>query len=486
MASSSKDGTIRLWDVSTARTVLSFSKEEDSDHLAFTPDSRALLTVPHYFRMRNSVLLARDVASGRPGRSYELRENPSALIASVSGKELRFTADGKKIQLLNWQGHKNSLMVWNAATGKCLVSKEMLLGGWAGSENLLTPDGKSVLLFDAPSQTVRLVSLETSQPSWVLKMEPAHDMGRYLGCKLALAPDGRVMAARTYSPNSFVAGNDRESIFLADMATGRQLAKLSTVGPAIFDFSADNRLLAVAGPVGIHLWETATWREVGSIPMPERNVRPQDRACATSLAFSPDCRVLATGHADGTILLCDATLQGGKRGGQLTTAQRETLWTDLTGTDAAKAYAAVGSLADDPGSSVAFLKERLKPIPPVPPDVLHSLLDDLDSEQFAAREAAQKKLRAFGEQVASALRTELKAKPSLEKRKRIEEILHASDEFAPVSGELLRGLRAMHVLELIGSDDARRLLERLAQGVESARLTQAANGALMRLKHRGY
>jgi hypothetical protein len=480
LASSSKDQTIRLWNVSTARTVQAFSKE-DSDHLAFSPDSRSLLTVPHYFRSRNSFLLARDVISGRPGRSYELGDNPNVRTIMVSGKELRFTADGKKIQLLNgWGYDSNVLMVWNAGTGKCLVSKTLPVG----MQSLLTPDGQSVLVFDDPSQTVRLLSVETSQPRWQLKMEPAHDMWHYHGCKLALSPNGRMMAARTYSPNVSGVRNDRESIFLADLATGRQLAKLSTNGPSVFDFSADNRLFAVAEFAGIRLWETATWREVGSIPIPNRDVRPQDRACASSLAFSPDGRVLATGHADGTILLWDATLRGSRRGGQVSAAQLDALWTDLATADAAKAYAAVGRLTDDPASSVPFLMDRLKLVPPVPPDLLRSLLEDLDSDQFSVREGAEKKLRDLGERIASPLRAELKANPSLEKRKRIEELLNGLDQSAPASGEQVRGLRAVQVLERIGSAESRQFLERLSWGAESSRLTQAANEALTRLKKR--
>jgi RNA polymerase sigma factor (sigma-70 family) len=483
LASSSKDQTVRLWDVPMARTIHAFSKEHDSDHLAFMPDSRSLLSVP-YIVFRGTILQARDVTSGHRGRTFGLADRPDVTHTGIRGKELRLAADGQKILMLNWEGDGNILLVWDAATGKCLVTKKVPLGEWVGQESLLTPDGQSVLAFDHPSQTVRLLSLENSQLRWQLKIEPAHDGWHYYGCKLALSPNGQMMAARTYSPNVAGVRNQQESIFLADLATGWQLAKLSTDGPAVFDFSADNRLFAVAGPAGIRLWETASLREVGSIPVPNRDSRAPDRACASSLAFSPDARVLATGHADGTILLWDATLQGSKRVGQLTAFERESLWTDLAGTDAAKAYAAVGRFADDPTSSVSFLKERLKPVLPVPADVLHSLLADLDSDQFEVREGAEKKLRAQGERIASSLRAELNAKPSLEKRKRIEELLAGLDVTVPVSGESIRALRAVQVLERIGSAEARPLLERLSRGVESARLTQAANEALTRLKKR--
>lgn len=141
-------------------------------------------------------------------------------------------------------------------------------------------------------------------------------------------------------------------------------------------------------------------------------------------------------------------------------------------------------MADDPATSVAFLKEQIKPVPPVAPDRLRSLLTDLDSDQFAVREAAEKRLRTFGERVASSLRAELKAKPSPEKRKRIEEVLAALDATSTLSGESLRALRAVQVLERIGSAEAQQLLNKLSHGVESARLTQAANESLTRLKKR--
>src|SRR5207249_1853911 len=104
---------------------------------------------------------------------------------------------------------------------------------------------------------------------------------------------------------------DYDAIRLGDMASGRQLFKLLTKEPAVFAFSADSRLFAVAGPAGIRLWETATWREVGSIQAPNQASIPADRACASALAFSPAGRILATGHADGTILLWGTTLRDG-------------------------------------------------------------------------------------------------------------------------------------------------------------------------------
>jgi hypothetical protein len=52
-------------------------------------------------------------------------------------------------------------------------------------------------------------------------------------------------------------------------------------------------------------------------------------------------------------------------------------------------------------------------------------------------------------------------------------------------GEELRRVRAVEVLELIGTPEARRLLEELAGGEPAARLTREASSSLRRLTHRG-
>jgi HEAT repeat protein len=115
---------------------------------------------------------------------------------------------------------------------------------------------------------------------------------------------------------------------------------------------------------------------------------------------------------------------------------------------------------------------------------MRSLLEALDSEQFKVREEAKRQLRQFGERVVSPLHTALKEKPSLERRRRIEALLEVLEAPAPLTGETLRAVRAVQVLERTDSAAARKLLDELSQGVESASLTRAAKESLARLKKR--
>jgi hypothetical protein len=190
------------------------------------------------------------------------------------------------------------------------------------------------------------------------------------------------------------------------------------------------------------------------------------------VAFLPGGRGLLTGLTDGTILVWDITPEAPA------TNEPERLWTDLAAADAGKAYRAVHALAASPARTIAYLKQHLRPVPELDPRRVAQLIADLDSEEFAVREAATKDLAALGERAEPALRQALKDRPSLEARKRLEGLL-APQRVPP--GEVLRGLRAVWVLERIGTVEARQMLQKLASGAMAPQ-TCAAREALERLE----
>jgi hypothetical protein len=122
---------------------------------------------------------------------------------------------------------------------------------------------------------------------------------------------------------------------------------------------------------------------------------------------------------------------------------------------------------------------------PADPARVQRLLVGLDSKSFAAREKARKELEELGDSAAAALGKALEEKPSLESRRRIQALLQRLRR--PVANaETRRGLRALAVLEDIGTPEARKVLEALAAGLPAARLTQEARESLERLARRHY
>jgi hypothetical protein len=160
----------------------------------------------------------------------------------------------------------------------------------------------------------------------------------------------------------------------------------------------------------------------------------------------------------------------------------QTLWEELAKDNAAKAYAAMIRMTTDSPTTIAALKERLHPIRPADPERLAKLLKDLDSDDFALREAAGRELEKLGDVVRPTIRQTL-ARPglSLELRRRLEPIAASLEE---LSGARLRQVRAIEVLEMLGTAEACELLTLVATGASDTRLTEHAKAALEQLAKR--
>lgn len=109
------------------------------------------------------------------------------------------------------------------------------------------------------------------------------------------------------------------------------------------------------------------------------------------------------------------------------------------------------------------------------------LVSDLDSDAYAVRQAATRELSKLGERAETILRAALKNRPSLEARRRIEELLTRLRR-REWSAEQLRERRAVMVLEQIATEEARQVLRSLVGGAADAWMTQDAKAALARLR----
>jgi hypothetical protein len=160
----------------------------------------------------------------------------------------------------------------------------------------------------------------------------------------------------------------------------------------------------------------------------------------------------------------------------------EALWLELGSDDKAKAQHAITALVEEPGQTVPFLKERLKPVPQPDARYLAGLIADLSDARFAVRERATRELDGLGESVESVLKKALAESPSAEARTRIKQLLEVfkTRRLQPPP-EQRRMARAIEVLELIGNAAAREVLKALAAGATEAPQTRDARGALERL-----
>jgi WD40 repeat protein len=244
--------------------------------------------------------------------------------------------------------------------------------------------------------------------------------------------------------------------------------------------SPDSRLLASAErPTGtIRLLEIAS----GKVRVEFAGHRHGVHA----MAFAPDGQTLASGGDDNVVFLWDVT--GAKTSAAANKPSDNDLsswWNELASEDGKRAGVAIAAMLRKPEASAAFLQEKLRPAEALDEKRLAQLIADLDDAAFETRETASRELVRLGERAEAALRRALTNRPSLEMRRRIEDIL-SKLEPGPLPPEMLRTLRAVEVLEHVGTPAARRCLEALAKGASEARPTRDAKAALQRLtKSRG-
>jgi hypothetical protein len=278
-----------------------------------------------------------------------------------------------------------------------------------------------------------------------------------------------------------LAGARKGEVCVWAALTGKEMARFQSLGWVdALAFSPSGRTLAAGGiPLSgaddattfpIFLWELWTGQEIRRMGVGQGPV--------TALAFTSDGRILASGGSDSTILLWDlGAAPGGKKVAEPTPAAMDELWSQL-GADAAKADRALWSLVNSPKESMPLLKERLRAASPANAERVASLIAELDSAAFAARQKAGQALEDLGEAAEGAVRKALQGKVTLEVRRRLEQVLEKCDR------ETVRRLRAIETLEQIATPEARQLLESLSENAVHPRVAQAAAAAARRLAKR--
>jgi dipeptidyl aminopeptidase/acylaminoacyl peptidase len=317
-------------------------------------------------------------------------------------------------------------------------------------------------------KTVKLWEVATGKQRAALQ---GHDNIVY---PVAFSPDGKTLAS----------GSVDRTVKLWDVATGKERASLLGHADIVYSvaFSPDGKTLASGSwDRTVKLWDVATGKERASLHGHTGQVH--------SVAFSPDGKTLALGSSDKTVRLWDipASNQTDKRGEPapsttLSAQDLDSLWTTLAGDDAAKAFKAIAKLTESHQQAISLLKVKVRPAAPEPNiQQINRLITELDSNEFAVRQKAVEELEKLGEQAAPALRKKLVEKPSLEVRQRTEQLLTKVEALTP---ESLRAVRAIEVLEHIGSSEAKNVLETLATGADGSRMTTEAKASLQRLNKR--
>jgi WD40 repeat protein len=486
LASGSDDDTVRLWDTAAGRERPTFDGHRCRiDSIAFSPDGKVLASrgfddregrlwdpergkllqvLPDCYTAmvyspdgkllayadKSRFMRLRDPGTGRAVRSLQGRE--------AHGYRPKFHPDGRVLATV---GPGPLIRVWDAATGE---ERVRLSNGhkpkWVDAV-AFSPDGK-LLASVEERMFIRLWDWGAGREVLQLGDLQAPVEG------IAFAPDGKTLAAAAGYSGAVRFWRVKDGEERPYWITDHRVVDVIAISP-------DGRLLAAAGRYErfVSLWEVVTGKQLLRLTGHLNGVH--------AIAFSPDGRRVASGSSDFTVLVWD--LPAALGGEVVRPADPEQCWKDLADDDAKSANRAVWQLAKMPARSVPMLSERMRPVPRVAAGRISRLIADLDDDDFDVRARATAALHELGDVTEPALRKAVRESASEEVRRRAEDLLSKVAPPVPPA-EQLRLLRALAVLEEVGTAEARRLLQSLADGESEARLTQEARAALKRLAGR--
>jgi WD40 repeat protein len=405
---------------------------------AYSPDGRTLA-----LGRANGEVILQDVRSGKEKRTLEGHGRPVT--------HLLFSSDGKS---LFSAGQDRRIRQWNPATGDA----GPVIGGHDRQPSLsvaLSQDARKLFVADG-SASPHLIDQQSGRT--VLEL-PGHQGGCLA---VALAPSGRVA----------ISGGRDGMIRLWETARGAERRTLPGGGwVQCLACSPDGGLLASGHDDGrVLVWDMRSGLRLRTCE--------GHRGAVLVLAFSKDGKQLLSAGVDTTAILWDTSLERLRPEPlKLTANQTAALWEQLASVEGLTGAEAIQSLARGGDQTIALLRQKVKPVTEAE---LSGLMRDLDGQRFAIRDKAIKRLTSLGRFVEPRLREELSMKPPLEVRRRIEDILNViTREQRPI--EEVRLLRALEVLEMLGTPAAKEVLRELAAGASGCELTSEAKGVLERL-----
>src|SRR5579883_614068 len=470
----STGGTIRLWDLTTGADVCPLPGHKFVVwHVALSADGKSAITGSW-----DNTLRWWDATTGTERRSMPINNGMTSLVPSPDGKIALVATDDGKLRM--WDGETGREKPTNLPAD----AKFEVLSFSPDGKHLVAASGSKVTLWEWPSlKLARTIELPKPSKSKWENPPPVNGQTR---CHTAIvSPDGKwlvTVAERAWTEERDGATHSYSGEGVVDVwefATGKRVRRLAA-GLSSFRtglFTADGQFVLAGGegtiiqPDGsegeaftgtINLFDLTAGRVVHRFEPPHMPDGVVYRNCVCSV-LSPDGRTLCVSYMSGEIVLFEVETGRVRRTFTGHRAYVSGLGFSADGRRLISGCYDGTALVWDT-SLTGAATPRSKPFSAAEVDKLWQAIEADDSK---AAFAAMVQLATSPDQAVDIIRRQVKP-PS------------ASTE----AGTRLRQVRAVELLEGLGTPAAKKLLNELAAGATNAPLTFDASAALKRLGKR--
>ncbi|KAI3329259.1 vegetative incompatibility protein HET-E-1 [Xylariaceae sp. AK1471] len=315
LISGSRDFTVRLWSAASGACLRTFGGQGRS--VAFSSDGRIVAsgstskavqlwsaaTGEHLYTLKGHYAPVKSIAFSPDSKVVALNSrgvesiswsNTVQLWSAITGKHLHeleghkygvesiaFSPDGGVVVSGSWD---QTVRLWSAVTGEHL---QTLKGHYQAVTSVaFSPDGR-IVISGSEDRTVRLWSAATGEHLQTLKGHSGPITS------VAFSPNGEVI----------ISGSQDNTVRLWSAATSPHLRTPENYNDVIRSvaFLSDGKIVASGSEDNtVHFWSAATGEHLRTL---KGHSSP---AIATSVAFSPDGTVIASGFWDHTVQLWSA------------------------------------------------------------------------------------------------------------------------------------------------------------------------------------
>lgn len=436
LASVCSGGVLNLWDVGSGK-VRTTVKSGAFDHVEYSRDGKYLVTA----------------GTDRVVRLFDAKAKELKKFEGHTGQVYvaRFTPDGKHVVS---SGIDNFTRLWEVETGKQVRSFQ------SGTAYALavSPDGKYVATA-GEARALTLWDLSTGQS---LRKMPGH---QGVVVWLAFSHDGRTLASCSY---------DRTTrLWETNTGKSRLVVTNQQDSPRAVRFAPGDRFFATVGYDRSTRLYLAGKELFSDTSLPEQGY---------ALTFSRDGRHLVSGGQQGKLFVFDVSALTRKKSPgdvEMAAVTFDDHWKKLGSDDAAEAYESLLALSV-PGS-IRHFGRRFEPPKPLTDEAKKrtpKLISELAADEDDNWRKASDELAGYGPAIVPALKAALAKETDPDVKLRLVVTIGRADV---ASADQARLLRTLEALEHVGTAEAVKLVQKLAQGRGEA-VTAEAKATLARMR----